>query len=98
MMSNIASPWRYDTATFHARDPLEYAIVCELALRPGRLFSDVTVSLSRRALNHCRDRVNVRCRGKPGRTMLRLSISQFYPSRKSASKGTPQNARRAAAT
>jgi hypothetical protein len=37
----------------------------------------------RRALNHRRDRANVRFRGKPGRTMLRLSISQFNPERKS---------------
>ena len=27
-MSNIASLWRYYTAAFHARDPLEHAIVC----------------------------------------------------------------------
>jgi hypothetical protein len=56
MMSTIASPWRYETAAFHARDPLEHATACELALRPGRLFSDVTISLDRRALNHSRNR------------------------------------------
>jgi hypothetical protein len=34
MMSNIASPWRYDTAAFQAPDPLEHATACDLALRP----------------------------------------------------------------
>jgi phosphatidylserine/phosphatidylglycerophosphate/cardiolipin synthase-like enzyme len=29
MMSNIASPWRYENAAFHARDPLEHATACE---------------------------------------------------------------------
>jgi hypothetical protein len=34
MMSNIASPWRYDTATLHVRDPLEHATAYDLTLRP----------------------------------------------------------------
>jgi hypothetical protein len=28
MMSNIPSPWRYNSATFHARDALEHATAC----------------------------------------------------------------------
>jgi hypothetical protein len=45
MMSNIASPWRYDAATFYARDALEHAAACDLTLRPWQQFSSVTVAL-----------------------------------------------------
>jgi hypothetical protein len=51
-MSNIASPWHYDTAAFHARHPLEHAIACDIALRPWPAISDVTIALDRQALNH----------------------------------------------
>jgi hypothetical protein len=77
MMSNIASPWRYDTAASHARAPSNTRPLTSWCGAPGAAVFRCHGRLSRRALNHCRDRVNVRCRGKPRSTMLRLGISQF---------------------
>jgi hypothetical protein len=34
MGGTIASPWRYETAAFHARYPLEHVTAGKLALRP----------------------------------------------------------------
>jgi hypothetical protein len=76
MMSNIPSPWRYDSPT-STRETVSNTRQHAIRDRAHCVFFQCHDRLDRRALNH--PRINVRCRGKLGMTILRASISQFDP-------------------